>query len=70
MSLREEITAYMTDHPSRPAGHPWVCTWWFKFHLTEKSTRVIRRELEAMEREKLVIADRSQSNNTQWRLAV
>lgn len=43
------------------------CTWWFKFKIP-KTTKVIRQELERMEREGLVTADRSRSNNTLWRL--
>lgn len=44
------------------------CTWWFKFNLPF-STKVIRRELDRMEKEGLVISDKSQSNNTKWKLA-
>lgn len=43
------------------------CTWWFKFHIPFE-TKVVRQELERMEREGLVTADRSRSNNTLWRL--
>jgi hypothetical protein len=43
------------------------CTWWFKFKIPEK-TGVIRRELERMEKDGLVCADRSYSNNTRWTL--
>ena len=43
------------------------CTWWFKLKIP-RATRVIRQELERMERDGLVTADRSQSNNTKWRL--
>ena len=43
------------------------CTWWFKLHIPF-ATKVIRQELKRMERDGLVTADRSQSNNTKWRL--
>ena len=41
------------------------CTWWFKFKVPF-TTKVIRAELERMERDGLVASDRSQSNNTRW----
>jgi len=43
------------------------CTWWFKFEIP-RETKEIRRELEKMERDGLVTADRSRSNNTLWKL--
>lgn len=43
------------------------CTWWFKLRIPF-STKVIRQELKRMERDGIVTADRSQSNNTKWRL--
>lgn len=43
------------------------CTWWFKFKIP-LPTKVIRKELEKMERDGLVTADRSRSNNTLWKL--
>ena len=43
------------------------CTWWFKFKIP-LPTKVIRKELERMERDGLVTADRSRSNNTLWKL--
>lgn len=52
------------DWHERTWGH---CTWWFKFKIP-KPTAVIRRELDRMERDGLVMADRSSSNNTKWRL--
>lgn len=45
----------------------WYCTWWFKFNLNIE-TKIVRRELERMERDGLVKSDRSQSNNTKWLL--
>lgn len=63
MTLREKIIAYTQTQPAirRP-------TWWIQHHIDGFDTKVIRRELERMEREGLVIADRSQSNNTKWTL--
>jgi len=46
----------------------WFCTWWFRFHIEPFTTKQVRRELEKMERDGLVESDRSQSNNTKWRL--
>lgn len=72
--LRADILTYMkqktAEHQaSKFAGRPVeLCTWWFKFHI-DSDTKTIRRELEKMEREGLVESDRSQSNNTKWRLA-
>lgn len=43
------------------------CTWWFKFKVPF-TTKVIRAELERMERDGLVTSDRSESNNTRWML--
>jgi hypothetical protein len=43
------------------------CTWWFKNNIGV-STREVRRELEKMEKDGLVTADRSQRNNTKWSL--
>lgn len=43
------------------------CTWWFKFHIA-CTTAQARRELEKMEVEGIVIADRTQTNNTKWLL--
>jgi len=79
LSLREQIIAEMRrredeqkskweklDIFHRPK-HAQYCTWWFKFKLPF-TTAEIRRELERMERDKLVIADREQSKNTKWLL--
>ena len=51
-------------------GRVWgYCTWWFKFHIDEE-TRVIRRELERMERDGIVVrTNQSTNNNTMWALA-
>ena len=65
-SLREKIIAYMHQKEQSTRGE--FCTWWFKLHI-DSDTKAIRRELEKMEREGLVTSDRSQSNNTRWRLA-
>lgn len=43
------------------------CTWWFKFKIP-LPTKVIRMELDRMERDGLLISDKSQSNNTKWKL--
>lgn len=50
-------------------GRVWgYCTWWFKFSINEE-TKVIRRELERMERDGIVFrTDRSTNNNTMWAL--
>ena len=67
MSLRERITTYMSQY--NDPRESWFCTWWFKFHVSGASgTPEIRRELERMEREGLVESDRTQTNNTKWRL--
>ncbi|SFX16496.1 hypothetical protein SAMN03159390_00586 [Pseudomonas sp. NFACC49-2] len=65
-TLRQRITTYMSgDGGTRD----WFCTWWFKFHVSgARDTPEIRRELERMERDGLVESDRSQRNNTKWRL--
>lgn len=47
---------------SDPFKYP---TWWFK-HSIAYSTKEVRKELILMEREGLLISDRSQSNNTLW----
>lgn len=66
-TLRQRITTYMSG--TGGTRDNWFCTWWFKFHVSGASdTPEIRRELERMEREDLVESDRSQSNNTKWRL--
>lgn len=62
MSLREQIIAEIVRRKNEQC-----CTWWFKFKVPF-STAEIRRELERMERDKLVTADRSQRNNTKWLL--
>ncbi|WP_448649270.1 hypothetical protein [Pseudomonas corrugata] len=67
MSLRERITTYMSG--AIDPRNDWFCTWWFKFHVSgARDTPEIRRELERMERDGLVESDRSQRNNTKWRL--
>jgi hypothetical protein len=64
--LRNRIINYMRGVPG---AHGWFCTWWFKFHVSgARDTPEIRRELERMERDGLVESDRSQSNNTKWKL--
>ncbi|CAI8885449.1 DUF1738 domain-containing protein [Pseudomonas donghuensis] len=66
-TLREKIITYMQQREQSVGG--WFCTWWFKFHVSGASgTPEIRRELERMEKEGLIESDRSQSNNTKWRL--
>lgn len=66
-TLREKIISYMQQSEQNVGG--WFCTWWFKFHVSGASgTPEIRRELERMEKEGLIESDRSQSNNTKWRL--
>jgi hypothetical protein len=60
-TLRQQITDYMAKEP-KPC-----CTWWFRGWL-KRETKTIRRELEKMEREGLVVSDHSQANNTKWKL--
>lgn len=69
--LRNAILEYMKREKARHdqtfLGRPCdMPTWWFKFHIADHDTKGIRRELERMERDGLVISDRSQSNNTKW----
>ena len=61
MKLRAEIIAYMREKQSV------CCTWWFKLYI-KASTSEIRAELIKMEKDGIVTADRSQSNNTKWLL--
>ena len=66
--LRAAIIAEMNrgeEAGEMPFGY---CTKWFKFKLLAWTTPTIRKELERMERDGLVTADRSESNNTKWRL--
>src|SRR5699024_4098064 len=81
-ALREAIIAEMKRHKeSYMQGHElsygegWgYCTWWFKLHLEfpacvpmKQRTKIVRRELERMEREGIVARhNRSTSNNTFW----
>ena len=66
--LRAAIIAEM-DRAKEAGEMPFgYCTWWFKFKLIAWTTPTIRKELERMEREGIVTADRSQRNNTKWRL--
>jgi hypothetical protein len=46
------------------------CTWWFirKLDLGLVTTAMVRHELTLMEKDGLVIANRSQKNNTKWML--
>jgi hypothetical protein len=77
LSLREQIIAEMKKREDKQKeafgelfsreAFAWYCTWWFKFSIP-KTTAEIRRELEKMEREKIVKSDREQSNNTKWML--
>ncbi|HBO9153612.1 hypothetical protein [Pseudomonas aeruginosa] len=61
--LRKKIIDYMrTVEPGRS-------TWWFRRHIYGYDTPEILRELKRMEREGLVTADRSQPNNTKWKLS-
>jgi hypothetical protein len=78
LSLREQIIAEMQRHEKENSDKfpTWgrqmcapYCTWWFKFKLPF-TTAEIRRELDRMERDKLVTANREQSNNTKWMLAL
>lgn len=76
MSLREQITEEMRRYECEQRKY-WgdrfyprsaeYCTWWFK--RIGCSVADARRELRLMEREGLVVADRSQTNNTRWLLS-
>jgi len=70
--LRAQIITEMKRHFTTTANHVMQYrtlypTWWFK-HEIPYSTYSIRKELERMERDGLVTAIRSQSNNTLWTL--
>lgn len=62
-----ELRAAIIAEMQRAKETEGYCTWWFKFNIN-RTTTVTRKELERMERDGLVTADRSQSNNTKWRL--
>lgn len=65
-SVRDSIVRYMKENQAaRRDGY--FSTWWFKFEIPFE-TKTIRAELEKMESQGLVESDRSQSNNTKWRL--
>lgn len=66
MTLREKILDYIRR--CRLQGGNVFCTWWFRFDVMPHTTKEIRRELGRMEKEGLVISDRSQRNNTKWSL--
>lgn len=68
MTLREQIIEYMKD--SRFSCRGWYPTWRFKFRLIQYDTPAIRAELNRMEKDGLVVSDKSQSNNTMWQIAV
>jgi len=69
--LRAAIIAEMKRERDKCQEALWstheYCTWWFKFAIPYE-TRAIRKELERMERDGLVAANRRLSNNTRWRL--
>lgn len=64
---RERWAEYGEDFLARHEKTFAYCTWWFKSRIPF-ATKAIRQELERMECDGLVTADRSQSNNTKWRL--
>lgn len=66
MSIREKLLDHMRNNGESSRGE--FCTWWFKFRIGGHTTSEFRRELERMERDGLVTADREQTNNTKWRL--
>ena len=77
MTLREDIIAEMQRYENKMIGdlgntyyrkrYAAYCTWWFKKRF-KIPTAQVRTELVRMEKEGLVTADRSQSNNTKWLL--
>lgn len=81
MTLREEIIREMQRHEKRimrdlPNSFSFsrknaaeYCTWWFRQSINVLSEKA-RKELEKMEKEGIVTADRSQSNNTKWLLVL
>lgn len=68
-SLREQITAYLQNPKYAVRG--WYCTWWIRHYIESGAvgTRAIRKELDKMLKDGLVVADHSQSNNTMWQMA-
>ena len=62
-AIVSEINRAKAAH-EMPFGY---CTWWFKLRIPF-STKEVRQELKRMERDGIVTADRSQSNNTKWKL--
>lgn len=66
--LREGIIKCMQDPKWACCG--WYPTWRFKFRLIQYDTPAIRSELNRMEKDGIVVSDRSQSNNTMWQLVV
>lgn len=68
-AILAEMQRQLNDEKASLPKMIWYCTWWFKFAIPHE-TKVIRRELERMEQEGLVVSDRSQSNNTRWRLTI
>jgi hypothetical protein len=67
VELRQKIVAYMSVRDLSTKS--WFCTWWFKYHLDGfHVTKVIRKELNDMEKEGIVEVNRDQKNNHMWRL--
>lgn len=64
--LRKGIIEYMQDPKWSCRG--WYPTWRFRFWLIQYETKEIRRELDRMKRDGLVVSDNSRSNNTMWQL--
>lgn len=62
--LRARIVRFMLTQG--PAA--WVPTWWFRHHVAGYDTAGFRAELQLMETEGLVVADRRVTNNTMWQL--
>lgn len=76
MTLREKIIAAMRENEAK-ARKEWgdrfhpryaeYCTWWFRGRAGIPVAEA-RAELKRMERDGLVKANRSQTNNTKWLL--
>ena len=60
-----DIRAQIVDELRKKSAAYGYYTWRFKFAIN-CDTKTIRRELVRMERDGLVIADRSHSNSTRW----
>lgn len=60
-----ELRAAIIKELNEAKGEWGYRTWWFKFHIPFETTEV-QQELERMELDGLVMADRRQSINAKW----